>query len=332
MRGGRASVVAHDAGRRSRDAGFGLSQARRRPRRQHVPAGIGRGRRAARPLFDDRPRSRPDLALERRGRRDQPPRARRADAFVPCPGKPLDALRALLAESRIELPPGLPPMSAGVFGYLGYDMVRHMERLPPAKPDPIGVPEAMLIRPTVMVVFDSVRDEMVVVTPVRPAAGRRRARRTGAAQARLDAVVAALEAPLDHVPPAVDPALLAAPAVSNTSEAEFLRDGRQGEGVHRRRRRVPDRAVAALHQPLRTAGVFALSRAAARQSLALSLLPRFRRLPDRRLEPGDPGARARAARSASARSPARAGAARPKARTRRWRANCSPTRRSAPSI
>jgi anthranilate synthase component 1 len=55
-----------------------------------------------------------------------------AEGFVPCPGKPLDALRALLAESRIELPAGLPPMSAGVFGYLGYDMVRHMERLPPA--------------------------------------------------------------------------------------------------------------------------------------------------------------------------------------------------------
>ena len=52
------------------------------------------------------------------------------------------------------MPPGLPPMSAGIFGYLGYDMVRRMERLAPAKPDPIGVPEALLIRPTVMVVFD----------------------------------------------------------------------------------------------------------------------------------------------------------------------------------
>ncbi len=91
---------------------------------------------------------------------------------MPCPGDPLEALRALLAESRIKLPQGLPPMSAGVFGYLGYDMVRRMERLPPAKPDPIGVPEALLIRPTVMVVFDAARDEMAIVTPVRPAAGR----------------------------------------------------------------------------------------------------------------------------------------------------------------
>jgi anthranilate synthase component I len=143
------------------------------------------------------------------------------DAFVPCPGKPLDALRALLAESRIDMPPGLPPMSAGVFGYLGYDMVRHMERLPPVKPDPIGVPEALLVRPTVMVVFDTARDEMTVVTPVRPAPGVSARAAYESAQARLDAVVAALEAPLDHKPPEVDPALLAAPATSNTTEAEY---------------------------------------------------------------------------------------------------------------
>jgi len=144
------------------------------------------------------------------------------EAFVPCPGKPLEALRALLAESRIELPAGLPPMSAGVFGYLGYDMVRHMERLPPAKPDPIGVPEAILIRPTVMVVFDSVRDEMVVVTPIRPAEGVSASAAREAAQTRLDAVVAALEGPLDHLAPTIDPTLLADRAVSNTSELEFL--------------------------------------------------------------------------------------------------------------
>jgi anthranilate synthase component 1 len=166
----------------------------------------------------------PDLIWRSRG--DGAEINRRAaldpDAFAPCPGKPLEALRALLAESRIDLPAGLPPMSAGVFGYLGYDMVRHMERLPPAKPDPIGVPEAILIRPTVMVVFDSVRDEMVVVTPIRPAAGVSARAALEAARARLDAVVAALEGPLEHVPPAVDPTLLADEAVSNTTEGEFL--------------------------------------------------------------------------------------------------------------
>ena len=91
------------------------------------------------------------------------------------------------------MPPGLPPMSAGIFrGYLGYDMVRRMERLAPAKPDPIGVPEALLIRPTVMVVFDGARDEMAIVTPVRPTPGVSARAAYESAMARLDSVVDAL--------------------------------------------------------------------------------------------------------------------------------------------
>jgi anthranilate synthase component I len=143
------------------------------------------------------------------------------DAFVACPERPLDALRGLLAESRIDLPSGLPPMAAGVFGYLGYDMVRHMERLPPAKSDPIGVPEALMIRPTVMVVFDGVRDEISVVTPIRPSPGVTARAAFESAQARLEGVVAVLEGPLAHAPPYVDPTLVASQAQSNTSRDEF---------------------------------------------------------------------------------------------------------------
>src|SRR5439155_501920 len=93
---------------------------------------------------------------------------RRNGGFAPCNEPPLAALRALVAESRIELPETLPPMAAGIFGYLGYDMVRLMEELPQPNPDPIGVPDAILMRPTIVVVFDAVADMMTVVTPVRP--------------------------------------------------------------------------------------------------------------------------------------------------------------------
>ena len=144
------------------------------------------------------------------------------DRFDATEGAPLDALRRFLAESAIPMPAGLPPMSAGVFGYLGYDMVRHMERLAPAKPDPIGVPEAVLIRPTVMVVFDSVRDEMIVVTPVRPAEGITARMAAEAAIDRLDRVIATLEGPLAHPGPAANPALLARRPVSNTPETAYL--------------------------------------------------------------------------------------------------------------
>ena len=146
------------------------------------------------------------------------------DAFMPCPGKPLDALRALIAESAVPDFEGhaLPPMAAGVFGYLGYDMVRQMERLAPAKADLIGVPEAVMIRPTMMAVFDSVRDELTIVTPVRPQAGISARAAYETAQARLDTLVTVLESPLDHVAPLADPLLLAQDPSSNTSETRFL--------------------------------------------------------------------------------------------------------------
>jgi anthranilate synthase component I len=166
----------------------------------------------------------PDLIFRSTGERAEINRraAIEPDAFVPCPGDPLAALRALLIESRIDLPPGLPPMSAGVFGYLGYDMVRRMERLSAAKPDLIGVPDAILIRPTIMVVFDGARDEMSIVTPVRPAPGVSARAAHEKAIARLDAVVAALETPLDHAAGGgADPLVAACAPVSNTSEAEY---------------------------------------------------------------------------------------------------------------
>ncbi|MEW6120973.1 MAG: anthranilate synthase component I [Pseudomonadota bacterium] len=140
-------------------------------------------------------------------------------AFTPCSEPPLVALRALLAESAIDLPDGAPPMAAGVFGYLGYDMVRQMERLAPAKADPIGVPEALLIRPTVMVVFDAVKDEITAVTPVRPQENISARAAYEAALDRLDGIVSALEQPIAH--PAPEPFHGHVEAVSNTGEAEF---------------------------------------------------------------------------------------------------------------
>ncbi len=63
-------------------------------------------------------------------------------------------------------------MAAGIFGYLGYDVVRLMEdSLPAPGPDPIGIPDAILVRPTVVIAFDTVKDTITVVTPVRPRTG-----------------------------------------------------------------------------------------------------------------------------------------------------------------
>ena len=112
---------------------------------------------------------------------------------------PLAALRALLAESRIKLPEDAPPMAAGVFGYMGYDMVRQMEELPAPNPDALGLPDCMMIRPTVMAIFDSVRDEVTVTSPVYPAKGVSARTAYARAQERVTEVVDALDRPLDHL-------------------------------------------------------------------------------------------------------------------------------------
>lgn len=88
------------------------------------------------------------------------------EAFVEMDEKPLDAFRALLAESHIDLPSELPQSAAGLFGYLGYDMVRHIEHLPNVNPDPIGVPDALFLRPSVVAVLDGAKGEVILVSPV----------------------------------------------------------------------------------------------------------------------------------------------------------------------
>ena len=124
----------------------------------------------------------------------------RPDAFKPCRGGTLEALRAFLAASRIETPESLPPMSAGVFGYMGYDTVRLVEDLPNERADPVGTPDALMIRPTIIAVFDNVKDEIIIVTPVRPD-GRLKAK-TAYARAcdRLSATLDRLDSPLPHAP------------------------------------------------------------------------------------------------------------------------------------
>ncbi|WP_342153910.1 anthranilate synthase component I [Methylorubrum sp. SB2] len=167
----------------------------------------------------------PDLIWRCRDGRAETARDAALTEFVADDRAPLESLRALIAESAIGDDPdgaALPPMAAGLFGYLGYDMVRAMERLPQPNPDPLGVPDAILVRPQTMVVFDAVADALTVVTPVRPVEGMSASAAVEAAQDRLDRVAAALESPLP-IEAWVDAAGLALPSpVSNTPPDEFL--------------------------------------------------------------------------------------------------------------
>ena len=115
----------------------------------------------------------PDLVWECHGTQSRLNRSARydRDAFEPCSAPPLEALRALLAESAIDMPDDLPAAAAGLFGYLGYDMIRLVEHLPQPNPDPLGLPDAVLIRPSVIAVLDGVKGEVTVVAPAWVASG-----------------------------------------------------------------------------------------------------------------------------------------------------------------
>ncbi len=141
--------------------------------------------------------------------------------FTAITEKPLDSLRALIAASRFPLPALLPPMIGGLFGYLGYDMARQMERLPVSGIDDLAVPDAIMLRPTLFAVFDNVRDELIIASPVRP----RPNEPIAAARARAEDCVAAARTRLNQaLPPAPEPVFLPAPAapISNMSHAAFI--------------------------------------------------------------------------------------------------------------
>jgi anthranilate synthase component 1 len=165
----------------------------------------------------------PDLVWRAHGAKAEINRTARTnvDAFSRCSEPPLQALRALISESRIELPEILPPMAAGIFGYLGYDVVRLMEDLPAPNPDPIGIPDAMLVRPTLIVVFDAVKDSITVVTPVRPEKSVNAKTALARAIDRLARVVESLDRPLDKSLSEPDAGPLDVAAKSNTAPEEF---------------------------------------------------------------------------------------------------------------
>ena len=105
-----------------------------------------------------------ESAINRRWRHDR-------EAFEPVQGDTLSALRALVAEARAEVPPELPAALACLVGYMGYETVRLVEpSVPAAGPSPLGLPDMLFVRPTLLLVFDRLKDELFIVAPIFPGA------------------------------------------------------------------------------------------------------------------------------------------------------------------
>jgi anthranilate synthase component I len=143
-------------------------------------------------------------------------------SFVAEKARPLESLRALVREAQMQVPHGIPPMAAGLFGTLGYDMARQVEHLPNPPPDSLSLPDAIMLRPTIVAIFDTVKDEIIVATPVWPDPKVDAKSAFARAQERLSETVAELERPAPPAPPVPQPLPVNVPVQSNMTKAEYF--------------------------------------------------------------------------------------------------------------
>ena len=119
------------------------------------------------------------------------------DAFEALPGDSLAELRLLADSCRIDVPKALPPALACLVGYFGYETIGLVEKLPRAPQSDLAVPDMLFARPTLLLVFDGLTDELFCIAPLwadGTDAGNDPARAIEHAGERIDAVLSRLAA------------------------------------------------------------------------------------------------------------------------------------------
>ena len=112
------------------------------------------------------------------------------DDFASLAEDSMTALRALVASCRIDVPVGLPGVLACLVGYFGYETIGLIEKLPRPPANPLGLPDMMFVRPTLILVFDRLADRLYFAAPVWPGA------KIAPAVERIDAAMAKLSSSL----------------------------------------------------------------------------------------------------------------------------------------
>lgn len=126
------------------------------------------------------------------------------DAFTTLDEDSVSALRSLVEECRIEVPDELPSALACLVGYFAYETVGLIEKLPRPADNPIGLPDMIFVRPTVIVIFDRLKDELFLIAPVWPNAARNIDHLIAEAEDRIDATASRLAGGLPGSSPEVD--------------------------------------------------------------------------------------------------------------------------------
>ncbi|MBS1239374.1 MAG: anthranilate synthase component, partial [Proteobacteria bacterium] len=129
----------------------------------------------------------PDLVFRATGAACEVNRAwkHEREAFAALEGDSLAELRRLAASCRIDVPKALPPALACLVGYFGYETIGLVEKLPRAPQSELDVPDILIVRPTLILVFDGLTDELFCIAPLW-ADGGDPERAIGAAGDRID--------------------------------------------------------------------------------------------------------------------------------------------------
>ena len=135
---------------------------------------------------------------------------------------PLTGLRKLLSDSYIDIPKNLPQSSAGIFGYLGYDTIRLVENLPNLNPDPIGLPDGVFLRPSLVAVLDGAKGEVILVAPAWHHDGSDAKKSYENASKLINSAIKKLEKELAETRDLGSPKNIN-PPVSNFSKADYLK-------------------------------------------------------------------------------------------------------------
>ena len=150
-----------------------------------------------------------------------------ADSF-----SPLQSLRRVMAESAMEDTGKLPPMSAGLFGYFGYDMIRQIETIPDQNSAGIDMDDSLLLRPSLIAIFDRLTDSITFVTQIRPKDWDNAETAWKHAHTQLSQAINSLDNPLPHTEVGDATAPLPKPT-KNMSKSSFLNMVNKAKGYIR---------------------------------------------------------------------------------------------------
>ena len=81
-------------------------------------------------------------------------------------GNPKDIIEKIIQEFKFKIPKELPPISSIISGYFSYDIIRYLEKIPNTCRDDLNIPDARIIRPTKLIIYDNVLKKIYFIVNI----------------------------------------------------------------------------------------------------------------------------------------------------------------------